>query len=172
VIRPPSLSLRQRLQRVQQERRSVAVAYLLWALGLLALPFGLPLGLSGVHRFYCGKPVSGALWLFTQGLCGVGQLVDLFLIPELVRQANQPLVLEEALAQAPWPELPPLDRQLLQLARRSGQGGFTINDALIELQLPASISHADVGAEIERLLHAHLLDVGNDERGRVVYREP
>ena len=82
----------------------MAVAYLLWALGLLALPFGLPLGLSGVHRFYCGKSVSGALWLLTAGLCGVGQLVDLFLIPELVRQANQPLVLEEALAQAPWAE--------------------------------------------------------------------
>ena len=26
--------------------------------------------------------------------------------------------------------------------------------------------------QIERLLHAGLLDVGNDERGRVVYREP
>jgi hypothetical protein len=26
--------------------------------------------------------------------------------------------------------------------------------------------------EIERLLSAHLLDVGNDERGRVIYREP
>jgi len=172
VIRPPSLSLRQRLRLVQQERRSVAVAYLLWTLGLLALPVGLPLGLSGLHRFYCRKPVSGALWLVTAGLCGVGQVVDLFLIPELVRQANQPLALDEALAQAPWTELPPLDRQLLQLARRSGQGGFTINDALIDLQLPASISHADVGAEIERLLHAQLLDVGNDERGRVVYREP
>jgi hypothetical protein len=29
-----------------------------------------------------------------------------------------------------------------------------------------------VRQEIERLLHANLLDVGNDERGRVVYREP
>jgi hypothetical protein len=99
-------------------------------------------------------------------------LVDLFLIPELVRQANQPLALDEALAQAPWTELPPLDRQLLQLARRSGQGGFTINDALLELQLPAGADSEVVSAEIERLLHRDLLDVGNDERGRVVYREP
>jgi hypothetical protein len=30
----------------------------------------------------------------------------------------------------------------------------------------------EVRQEIERLLHANLLDVGNDERGRVVYREP
>jgi hypothetical protein len=29
-----------------------------------------------------------------------------------------------------------------------------------------------VRGEIERLLGEHLLDVGNDERGRVVYREP
>jgi hypothetical protein len=29
-----------------------------------------------------------------------------------------------------------------------------------------------VRSEIERLLTEHLLDVGNDDRGRVVYREP
>jgi hypothetical protein len=29
-----------------------------------------------------------------------------------------------------------------------------------------------VRAEIERLLQVELLDVGNDERGRVIYREP
>jgi len=29
-----------------------------------------------------------------------------------------------------------------------------------------------VRSEIDRLLLEHLLDVGNDERGRVVYREP
>jgi hypothetical protein len=68
--------------------------------------------------------------------------------------------------------LPSLERQLLGLARRSGPQGFTINDALLELQLAPGQDSGAVRVEIERLLHAHLLEVGNDERGRVVYSEP
>jgi hypothetical protein len=158
---PPPPSLRRRLP---QERRSVAVAYLLWCLSLV--------GVCGLQRFYNRKPWSGILWLLTFGLCGIGQLVDLFLIPEMVEQANQPLLLEAALAAADAAGRLPLERQLLQLARRSGPGGFTLNDALLELELPSGSDSRSVNAEIERLLHAQLLDVGNDERGRIVYREP
>lgn len=149
---------------LKQERRSLALTYLLWCLGLL--------GVCGLQRFYNRKPVSGLLWLFSFGLCGLGQLVDLLLIPSLVEQANQPLLLAQALSQLEERDGPTLERQLLLLARRAGPQGFTINDALVELDLPGSISSADVSAEIERLLHAELLDVGNDPRGRVVYREP
>jgi hypothetical protein len=151
------------------ERRSVAVAYGLWALGLV--------GVCGLQRFYNRKPLSGTLWLVTFGLCGIGQLVDLFLIPELTNQANQPLLLEQALAQlegggAEGSTRLPIDRQLLALARRSGPAGFTLNDALLELTLAADTPREKVREELERLLHDNLLDVGNDERGRVVYREP
>jgi hypothetical protein len=146
------------------ERRSVAVAYLLWALSLV--------GLCGIHRFYNRKPLSGTLWLVTFGFCGIGQVVDLFLMQGMVEQANQPLLLQEALAAQQAGTLPPVERQLLALARKVGPKGFTINDALLELQLPHSTDARAVQAEIERLLHADLLDVGNDERGRVVYREP
>jgi TM2 domain-containing membrane protein YozV len=151
-----------------QEPRSLAASYLLWAFCLL--------GACGLHRFYNRKPASGLLWLLTFGLCGFGQLVDLLLMPQLVRQANDQALLEEALASLPLVEDDPmpmsLERQLLLLARRAGPGGFTLNDALVDLQLPASIDSAMVRAEIEQLLHADLLDVGNDERGRVIYREP
>ena len=151
------------------ERRSVAVAYGLWALGLV--------GVCGLHRFYNRKPLSGTLWMLTFGLCGLGQLVDLFLLPGLINQANQPLLLEQALAQldgrgSEGSARLPIDRQLLALARRSGPVGFTLNDALLELALPAETPRERVREEVERLLHDHLLDVGNDERGRVVYREP
>lgn len=149
----------------------MAVAYLLWALAFFGAPFGLP-GLNGLHRFYCRKPVSGGLWLFSFGLLGIGQLVDLFLIPSLVEQANQPLALQAALAAGEARAYPSLEIQLLSLARRSGAAGFTLNDALLELQRPASVDSQAVRAEIERLLHGHLLEVGNDSRGRVVYREP
>jgi TM2 domain-containing membrane protein YozV len=146
------------------ERRSVALSYLLWCTALM--------GLCGLQRFYNRKPLSGLLWLCTFGLCGIGQLIDLLLIPDLVRQANQPLLLQEALRVVERTTYPSLERQLLQLARRNGHAGFTINDALLELQLPPGTDSAAVFAEIERLLLGHLLDVGNDERGRVIYREP
>ncbi len=168
VPRPLPSSL---LAALNQERRTLATAYGLWALAFLALPLGMP-GLNGIHRFYCRKPLSGALWLVTFGLCGIGQLVDLLLIPSLVESANQPLLLREAMAAGEARVLPTLERQLLALARRQGEAGFTMNDALLELQLPSGADSATVAAEIQRLLHADLLDVGNDPRGRVIYREP
>lgn len=54
------------------------IGYLLWIFGF-----------TGSHRFYFGKPVSGTIWFFTLGLCGIGWLIDLFLIPSLDRQADR-----------------------------------------------------------------------------------
>ena len=59
---------------------SSGVAYLLW------LP-GLP-GICGLHRFYAGKPITGLIWFFTVGVLGLGQLIDLFLIPSMIATAN------------------------------------------------------------------------------------
>lgn len=61
--------------------RSIGTAYLLWALGFV--------GLCGLHRLYLGQVLLGLLWFFTLGLCGVGQLIDVFLIPNLTQSANQ-----------------------------------------------------------------------------------
>jgi TM2 domain-containing membrane protein YozV len=144
-----------------EEQRSVALSYGLWCLSLV--------GICGIQRFYNKKPFSGLLWLLTFGLCGLGQLVDLVLIPGLVKGANAnrrltPLTAREA--------PPPVGRQLLRLAREAGERGFTLNDALLDLDLPPDWDSTHLSREIERLLGAQLLDVGNDERGRVVYREP
>ncbi|MCU0529373.1 MAG: TM2 domain-containing protein [Cyanobium sp. Prado107] len=139
------------------ERRTLALSYLLWGLGLV--------GVCGLQRFYNRKPYSGTLYLLTFGLCGFGQLVDLWLMPEMVERANAMPLLRGG-----RPLL--LERQLLELARRSGEGGFTINDALLALQPGSPVGSAEVRAEIQRLLENHLLDVGNDSKGRVVYREP
>ena len=55
--------------------------YILW----LACLFGF----CGIHRFYAGKWVSGAIWLLTGGLCGVGQFIDLFLMKWIIDDGNR-----------------------------------------------------------------------------------
>ena len=60
--------------------RSIGTSYLLW--------FACFLGLCGVHRFYNGKWITGLIWLFTLGLLGIGQLLDLIFMPGMVRNAN------------------------------------------------------------------------------------
>jgi TM2 domain len=59
---------------------NVSTAYILW-LGWL-------LGLGGLQRLYNGKIFSGMLWLCTWGMFGVGQFVDLVLIPGMVEDHN------------------------------------------------------------------------------------
>jgi TM2 domain-containing membrane protein YozV len=56
----------------------VLVGYVFWILGFM-----------GAHRFYFGKPLTGALWFFTGGLLLVGWIVDLFFIPAMAQEANQ-----------------------------------------------------------------------------------
>lgn len=56
------------------------VAFALWCGGFFCV--------CGLHRFYLGRTGSGFLWLFTLGLLGIGQLVDLFLLGKMVREEN------------------------------------------------------------------------------------
>ena len=58
--------------------KSKGVAYLLWFF----------FGCLGIHRFYCGKVLTGLIWLFTLGLFGFGWFLDLFLTSGMVDVAN------------------------------------------------------------------------------------
>lgn len=57
---------------------SVLIGYLCWIVGFF-----------GCHRFYYGKPVTGTIWFFTGGLCLIGWIIDLFLIPSMDAQADR-----------------------------------------------------------------------------------
>ncbi len=56
------------------------VAYLCWC--------GAFFGLCGLQRFYIGKVGTGIIWLFTLGLLGFGQLIDLFTLGGQVETYN------------------------------------------------------------------------------------
>lgn len=56
----------------------VLIGYLFWVIGF-----------TGAHRFYFGKPITGALWFFTGGLFLIGWVVDVFLIPQMSESAER-----------------------------------------------------------------------------------
>lgn len=68
--------------------RNVSTAYALWCLCLL--------GLCGGQRFYCGRIGSGLLYLLTFGVFGIGQFIDLFLIPEMVGGSGSGIAMAHA----------------------------------------------------------------------------
>ena len=43
----------------------------------------------GAHRFYLGRPVSGLFYFLTFGFLGIGWIIDLFLIPDMVNESSQ-----------------------------------------------------------------------------------
>lgn len=64
--------------------RSTGIAYIVWLLCFV--------GLCGMHRLYAGKVFTGLLWLFTFGFLGIGQFIDLFLIPNMIDRNNYRLL--------------------------------------------------------------------------------
>ena len=62
---------------MMNDTHSMTIGYILWIFGF-----------TGSHRFYYGRPVTGTIWFFTLGLCGIGWLIDLFLIPGMDREAD------------------------------------------------------------------------------------
>jgi hypothetical protein len=60
--------------------KSQSTALILW--------FGWIFGLCGLHRLYAGKIGTGVIWILTFGLVGIGQIVDLFLLRDMVESSN------------------------------------------------------------------------------------
>ena len=67
--------------RVYRQRRKETNITL--ATGLVFL-----LGFAGIQRFYLGQVGMGLLYVFTWGLCGIGQIVDLVRYKELTYRCN------------------------------------------------------------------------------------
>lgn len=61
-------------------RKELGIAYALMLFSLV--------GVCGVQHFYLGKIGRGLLWLLTFGLLGIGLLVDIFTLPQQVKNIN------------------------------------------------------------------------------------
>ncbi len=135
-------------------------AYLLWCCSLF--------GLSGIHRFYLGKPISGIIYFCTLGLFGIGQFIDLFLIPGLVekKQLKEQLgILHAQTDVTPASPLQRLDVKILKICRDID--GATLSDCVIE----ASASPDEVKKLVHQLCLDGLLIVDNRvSDGAVIYR--
>jgi TM2 domain-containing membrane protein YozV len=60
--------------------KSLNTAYLLTLAGFF--------GISGLQRFYLGKPVTAVIWFLTGGLLGLGTIYDLLTMESQVREWN------------------------------------------------------------------------------------
>jgi hypothetical protein len=156
---------------------SKSTAYVLW-LGCL-------LQINGLHRLYNGKVASGLLWMFTFGLFGVGQFIDLFFIPRMVDDhnirlrakygllppgvsPNQPMI-EQVIAQplpaATQPEPNKLMIQLLQAAAARG-GRISVTQAVLD----TGVGFDEVEVALRSLLKTGYVELVNDpDTGVVLY---
>lgn len=157
-------------------RAKTRTAYLLWALGFL--------GFCGLHRFYAGQAVWGVVYLLTFGLFGMGQLIDLVLVPGMVKTRNEqlrrkylaewgedglamPVPIERNLVAAQAIAQPPEDPMLLLLKAAHANGGKL---SKAQVALHTGLSPERVNALIQDALHNGYADVANDpDSGAVRY---
>lgn len=152
---------------MNQKKQEVdpGVAYILWAFGFM--------GFCGIHRFYSGKITSGLVYFFTLGFFGVGQFVDLFLIPGMTRERNLRLLYEatvEARNNSPQVTLvepKKVDPMLVLLkAAATHNNVLSIGQAMLATELPIE----QVEGLLNKALKQGLAHIDNDEEtGAVRY---
>ncbi|MEL6581417.1 MAG: NINE protein [Cyanobacteria bacterium J06621_12] len=156
---------------MNQKKQEVdpGVAYILWAFGLM--------GFCGIHRFYSGKITSGLVYFMTLGFFGVGQFVDLFLIPGMTKERNMKLLYEatvEARNNSPQvtlvkEEVKPekIDPMLILLrAAAAHNNTLSIGQAMLATELPID----EVEGLLNKALKQGLAHIDNDDQtGAVRY---
>lgn len=157
---------------------NVGTAYVLW-LGCL-------LQLHGLHRLYNGKIFTGLLWMFSFGLFGVGQVIDLLLIPNMVQSHNQKLRERYGLSPAGVPLIQPevqeviqveaaqpdrilssqLMAQLLKAAEARG-GKLSIAQGVLE----TGASFSEVENAVRNLIRAGYVEISNQPTRSIIIPE-
>jgi TM2 domain-containing membrane protein YozV len=147
------------------------IAYMLWAAAFV--------GVCGLQRLYAGKIGTGLLYLFTFGLAGIGQFVDLFLIPRMVEDANNRILMQGAVVGALGagggvPAVRRLPRTteemqvaLVQAAERHG-GRLTVAEAVAE----TGRGFSEVKKQLDVMAVNGFIELDSDDEGQVFYRFP
>ncbi|HWO87668.1 MAG TPA: TM2 domain-containing protein [Gemmatimonadales bacterium] len=149
-----------------------SIAYILWAACFM--------GICGLQRLYLGKIGTGLLYLFTFGLLGIGQLVDLFTIPAMVREANDRILADFArghvlagvggglLLGRAKPRTTEEFQVALTVAAEAAGGKLTIAEAV----RATGRSFKDVKAELDRMVVEGYIELDSDDNGEIFYRFP
>ena len=148
------------------------VAYLLWC--------GCLVGVCGLHRIYAGKYGTGFLWLFTLGLFGVGQIIDLFTIPGMVENVNNRALIQAmggaaALAAANGlPALPRLPRttEEFQVALVQAAGGHGGKLSVAEAVAATGRGFKEVEKQLREMAVSGYIEADSDDAGQIFYRFP
>lgn len=159
---------------------SKTVSYILWALWPA-------MGLAGMHRFYNKRYASGILWLFTFGLFGVGQIIDLFVIPDMVDQHNAKVRAQlgmssygvplpqttpaEVVVSTPPQKPPTVDQWMIEFTRAAQRrnGHLSVTQAVLD----TGCTFDEAEKVFKRMLKAGYVDIKNEpSTGVVIYEFP
>ncbi|MEM9923604.1 MAG: NINE protein [Cyanobacteria bacterium P01_D01_bin.50] len=154
-----------------KEKERLKISYMLNVLGFLGFT-------GGLHRLYNGKVATGLLWMFTLGLFGLGQFVDLFLIPNMVEERELKLRLKAGLSPFGVAETPQaiaseiyqspqetLMIELLKAAERRG-GKLSVTQGVIE----TGANFSQVEGTLKEMHKSGYVGIGNNpENGVVTY---
>ncbi len=157
------------LPQLELKMNDLSTSYLFW--------FGWLFGLAGLHRLHNKKMASGFLWLFTFGLLGFGQLLDLVLIPGMVDEHNQQVknrlglsptgvpLSQSAIATAVY-QPPTRDQLMVKLLKAAHSRGGQIS--VTQGVLDTGASFAEVEATLKAMVQTGYVTVDNHPASGVV----
>ena len=156
---------------VDKEKERMKISYLLNILGFLGFT-------GGLHRLYNGKVATGLLWMFTLGLFGFGQFVDLFLIPNMVEEREMKLRLKAGLSPFGVAQTPqviateiyesPQETLMVELLKAAEKRGGEISVTQGVLETGAKFSQVE--ATLKEMHQSGYVGIGNNpDNGAVTY---